>query len=66
MHSEEVAQADKGPDLFDVIGGFGIFNGFEFVLARIDSFWGQCKTQIGNFFVSKYTLFQVDFEMMLM
>jgi len=46
VRPEEVAQANKGSNSLDIGGWFGVFDGFEFIFARLDPVWSECETQV--------------------
>jgi len=60
---EEIAETHKRSDRLDICGWFRIFDGFELILAWFDSFRRESKSQVGDLLVSKYTFFQVYFQM---
>jgi len=65
VRPEKVAQANKGLNSLDIGGWFGVFDGFEFILARFDPVWSKSEAQVPAFLVAEYAFLQVDFEVIL-
>jgi len=60
--SEEIAQPQELPDLFDIAERLCFFDRLQFVRARKDPLLSKAEPEISGFIGRKYTFLQVDPE----